>query len=281
MILNLANVSRSDVKYEVINYSDTHKHINITSRLEGEVTILTRLSSMNDVFTLLQVTENIRHLRNGCSIDLVITYLICGRYDRPMHDGDSFDLRIITELLQTRGYRKITLYTPHSDISTALLRANAEYPLDPILKQLLAKYLDPETLAYKGVCLIAPDMGSVKRIHNFVRYLGNPIPVVIADKERDLRTGKVKSVVVLNPQAIEGVAYVYDDLCDRGGTFIGLAKQVELLKPGCEVNLAVTHGIFPDGPQLLFDGGISSILTTNSYIGDQEYQDNFTVVQVI
>ena len=53
---------------------------------------------------------------------------------------------------------------------------------------------------------------------------------------------------------------VWDDLCDAGGTFILLAK--ELLTNGAkEVNLFVSHGLFTKGTQILFDAGIKRIFT--------------------
>ena len=57
---------------------------------------------------------------------------------------------------------------------------------------------------------------------------------------------------------------IMDDICDGGGTFVLLAEY--LLRHGAaSVGLAVTHGIFTKGIDILFDAGISRIYTTDSF----------------
>ena len=59
-------------------------------------------------------------------------------------------------------------------------------------------------------------------------------------------------------------AVIIDDICDGGGTFIPIAK--ELKAKGCrKVVLYVTHGAFTKGTQVLFENGIDEIFTTNSF----------------
>jgi len=67
-----------------------------------------------------------------------------------------------------------------------------------------------------------------------------------------------------NPEVIKGKdALIVDDICDGGATFIGLAKELLILGAN-SVSLFVTHGIFRSGTDIIFESGISKIITTNS-----------------
>ena len=67
---------------------------------------------------------------------------------------------------------------------------------------------------------------------------------------------------------------VVDDICDGGGTFIGLAKLLKG-RGAIKCTLAVTHGLFTKGFDKLADHfdeighfGCVSQLTTNRYYGN-------------
>jgi ribose-phosphate pyrophosphokinase len=276
MVLNLADFANSQVKYKLTHYPDSHTHIDLQGPAPEEdgwenITIKTRLSTLDDVFILLQATEQLRKMRGGVHLDLVISYLLTGRYDRPMHEGDSFDLKIITEQIQSRGYDSITLYEPHSDISTVLLEAKAVHPLDATLKKWLQPYLDEKGLAYNKVCIVAPDIGSVKRVQAFVKTLKRTIPVAVANKTRNT-DGEVTGIEILNQHELREKVFIYDDLCDGGRTFIEIAKLIKKAKPECFITLVVTHGIFSKGFKVIL-GDIEQIITTNSYADIEQYDD--------
>lgn len=264
LILNLADPVKSGIKYEIIHYPDSHSHVEITDHPGDIVCLKCRLSSMNDVFLLLQTTDQLRRKNPGVHIHLYVSYLLCGRYDRPMHRDDSFDLRIITDMLKLQNYHSITVFEPHSDVTIALLECGVEHPLDQELKKWLKAYQDPVDLAYKRVCLVAPDMGSVKRVQAFVKQLARPIPMVIANKTRDPVTGNVTGIEIFNPTSLQRQVFIYDDLCDGGRTFIELAKAIKQHKSDCFITLVVTHGIFSKGFDEILKH-VDQIITSNSY----------------
>jgi len=62
------------------------------------------------------------------------------------------------------------------------------------------------------------------------------------EKKRNLETGSLSGFVV--PQDLGGrPTLIIDDICDGGGTFMGIAQEVYALPLG----LYVTHGIFSRG----------------------------------
>ena len=86
-----------------------------------------------------------------------------------------------------------------------------------------------------------------------------------ARKKRDESTGSVSGFKIANPEIFkEGEQIdVIDDLCDGGGTFCGIIKELRKLNPG-KVILQVTHAIQKQGIEKaasLYD----EVYITNSY----------------
>jgi ribose-phosphate pyrophosphokinase len=100
---------------------------------------------------------------------------------------------------------------------------------------------------------VSPDAGSEKKIERIAKKLGLN-KIIKASKVRDTKTGKIKETKLhidfeFN---IHDLYIVIDDICDGGRTFIELAK---VLKTYCiqDINLFVTHGIFSNGLDELFE----------------------------
>jgi ribose-phosphate pyrophosphokinase len=92
--------------------------------------------------------------------------------------------------------------------------------------------------------------------------------VVYCNKKRDPETGKLDGFSIYdydpNPNSNGTELLIVDDICDGGGTFVGLAKK--LREAGAKkVHLFVTHGIFSKGVPL---EGIDTIYTTDSFQPD-------------
>ena len=72
----------------------------------------------------------------------------------------------------------------------------------------------------------------------------------------------------------EGYFLLVDDICDGGGTFIGLAN--ECFPSWADYDLYVTHGIFSKGTDILFDAFVN-VITTDSL---PQYHSNHTVISL-
>ena len=296
MILNLAYPAKSSVQYKLTKFSDSHTHITfpeLNKYTTDKLTIKTRLASLDDVFILLQTVDAFRTVRPDIVIDLHIAYLICARYDRRMFEGDSFDLKIITDLLSQAKFETITIFEPHSTVSTTLLRAKTLHVLDTPVKEAIAKFPQDK------VCIAAPDLGAVKRVEDFAKTLSFEIPVVYCHKDRNPLTGEIRGIKVLNPDQVKENVIIYDDLCDGGKTFTELAKVLRELgkmvagpntpefKPTVSnITLAITHGIFSKGFQEVLgpkdDRLINRIITTNSFRNIAKFEcPDVEVIEVI
>jgi ribose-phosphate pyrophosphokinase len=94
-------------------------------------------------------------------------------------------------------------------------------------------------MGYGGV--IAPDKGAHDRAEQMADALG--LDVTYGSKVRDVATGRLSDFeITVEP----GKHYlVVDDICDGGGTFIGLGEKIR--EQGAFADLYVTHGIFSKG----------------------------------
>ena len=96
------------------------------------------------------------------------------------------------------------------------------------------------------------------------------------DKIRDPSTGKITSIECPEEDLTGKTAIVFDDICDGGGTFLGIAKRLDELGAKNKI-LVVTHGIFSKGLDIMFDA-YDEIITTNSF---PQTDDRLEVIDVM
>lgn len=120
--------------------------------------------------------------------------------------------------------------------------------------------------------IVFPDKGAKERYGHFFGCL----PVIVMDKVRNQQTGEIEGLKIddknTDAQIKVGTGKILqflmiDDICDGGRTFIEAAKVLHaenFLCGSLAIDLAVSHGIFSKGKQVLHDAGIRNILTTNS-----------------
>ena len=135
---------------------------------------------------------------------------------------------------------------PHSDVVPALFTNG--YSID------LAESFDKiyiENIDY----LVSPDAGSNKKVFKLSQKYN--IPMIRADKLRDLTNGQILETIVYTDDLTGKRVLIVDDICDGGRTFIELAKQ--LINKGATVDLYITYGIFSKGKEVLKMAGIDNI----------------------
>ena len=82
-------------------------------------------------------------------------------------------------------------------------------------------------------------------------------------KQRDVKTGKLKAFKVYADDLRGRDCIIVDDICDGGGTFMGLAEELKQKGAG-KLYLAVSHGIFNRGFEEL-NKVFEKIYTTDSF----------------
>jgi ribose-phosphate pyrophosphokinase len=231
-------------------FPDNQPHVNVQGIEDGdEVKVICSITDCVKMMQLLQTANALDNLFAKKKV-LVIPYLMAARYDRLMISGDSIDLKVVAELVNSMGFEKVYLYDVHSDVATLLIK-NA---IAITNQNLVEQYDMPDAV------LICPDAGAAKKVSRYFGWNSNIKDIVYCSKNRDLATGKL-TLEVLEPEQCAGKnCVIIDDICDGGGTFLAIAEKI---KPA-HLTLIVTHGIFSKGFEQS-EKYFQQIIVSNSY----------------
>lgn len=242
------------IDFESFTFSGGEPHIKIKETVKGAVTITQRITSFNDLGMILLATDALRRM-NVKEINLFIPYVPAARQDRVMVSGEPLSIKVYAEIINSQNYQKVTVFDPHSEVTPALLNNVEVIDNHKYVKQCLETIKDE-------IVLISPDGGALKKIYKLSAYLGG-IEVIECSKKRDVKTGKLSGFTVYANDLNQKTAIVVDDICDGGGTFLGLGKALQEKNAG-DLHLIVSHGIFNKGFEEL-ESMYKTIFTTNSF----------------
>ncbi len=258
-VLNLARKDYGNVDYELIHFPDGQKHLRILSEIDhkGTYKVVCRLTNGDDLFVLMQVADI---LNRHCLVwELDIKYLLAARTDRLFSMSDAHSLNIVNNILVGLGATLISCYEPHN-VDKVIFCA-------PILQ-----------IPDAGVYVAYPDKGARERYQDlFV----DETPI-LCGKVRDELSGALTGFVVERSQECSGEHIVLlDDLCDGGGTFMGLEPKLRELNP-TSLTLQVAHAIQLEGIKKVASV-YDKVIITNSYADWDliELPDNVEVVDVL
>ena len=259
MILNLdpnfAPIQNQDeIKFNSFTFSGGEPHIKINPDFDTtqKVTITHRLNSFNDLGLLCITVDALRRM-DVKIIDLFIPYFPAARQDRVMIKGEALSVKVYADIINRLQLNKVFVFDAHSEVTPALVNNCEVIPNHTFIQHVLKVVGD-------NIKLISPDGGALKKIYKVSEFLGG-IDVVECSKSRDVKTGKLSGFKVYEDDLNGMDCLIVDDICDGGGTFVGLAEELKNKNAG-KLYLAVSHGIFNKGFEVLncFDG----IFTTNS-----------------
>lgn len=230
--------------------------------VEHADTMILRPSNLNEFVVAMFLIDAINMADGDISI-LVLPYVPGARQDRSNPTGDVlFAAWSVAEMINQRSFSRVVILDPHSEVTPTFINNVVIYPLEEVATKLWH--------GYSGV--IAPDKGAHNRAKEVADALG--LDVTYGSKVRDVSTGRLSGFDV----TVEaGKHYlVADDICDGGGTFVGLGEKIK--EQGATADLYVTHGIFSKGTDELkriYD----NIYTTDSR--DFHERNDVNVIRVV
>jgi len=212
----------------------------------------------DDLISMLIMADAIH--RDGGVVSAYIPYLPGARQDR-RKPGEALSSKVYADLINSCGFKRVFCVDPHSDVMPALINNCVVHSIYSVINVPHNEF----------VGIIAPDAGAAKRANEAAMLY--QLPVYQALKKRDSATGRLSNFTCETLPS-EGKLLVVDDICDGGGTFLGLAKATGLPKE--RLALWVTHGIF-SGQAANLKNFYSAIYTTNSHPGkiDVTYDHEF------
>lgn len=260
MILNLDKkfrpIAGEEILFENFVFSGGEPHIKINTNFDvsKKITITHRLNSFNDLGLLCLAVDALQRI--DANVDtLFIPYFPAARQDRLMIQGEPLSVKVYADIINALNFKKVIVFDAHSEVVLAVLN-NCEVISNNQFIEKVIKKIGGE------VKLISPDGGALKKIYKVSEYLGG-IDVVECSKSRDVKTGKLSGFKVYAEDLQQKNCLIVDDICDGGGTFIGLAEELKNKNSG-NLYLAVSHGIFNKGFKEL-NKNFTKIFTTNSF----------------
>ena len=251
--------------YEVISFPDGEKLLKINELDRKDcVRIVSRITCSDDLFLLMQLSDILN--RQCVEVEeIYIPYLMSMRCDRLFSFEQPFSLGIVANVINSFKAKIVRIVEPHSHASFRLIERS--FPI----------WVDYKIEGDFVSCL--PDKGSVDR-YNSSRHSVSPI---ICSKVRDVNTGKLSGFRIEDiGEYKEGDnIVVVDDLCDGGGTFIGIAEELRKLKPG-KLALAVVHAVQKQGVDRVAKV-YDEVIISNSYKDwdKNDFPENVKVVSVL
>ena len=261
--LDLVNPVRGDIPFSFFTFPDGQPHFELTTDQPGEwdhVQILTSIKNVNDIALLGLAVESVRSVVKG-RITVNIGYMLGARMDRPIGPGKPHSLKVLAAMVnaacsEANDFRVID---PHSKVTTDLLNRCGVINPDKLVQFALRKQFERYN---ETSVIVTPDAGAVSRTEAFVQRLNLPEDLAFCSKKRDSVTGKLSGFELTTGNVKDRHCLIVDDLCDGGGTFVGIANVLKE-QGALSVSLCVTHAILSKGIDAL--AGIDTLYTTDSY----------------
>jgi len=273
-----------EVRFKTIQFPTGERQIRLDTKIDysniDKVVITARYSKsvgdriLMDIATAVDALEE-RGVKN---FDIILPYFPHSRQDRITVEGEAYTLDVFSKMLHgiptIDGWEAIHTFDMHSE--KGRLNAGCKSKNNHEFIQ----WVLPQIKGNQRPILIVPDAGAKEKAEAL--YISSPSPfdtISYCSKRRDPKTGRLSGFEAGHPDYLGKPCIIVDDICDGGGTFIGLAQELKKHNAG-NLYLAVSHGIFSKGLENLssyFNGPFKKIFTTNSYRRTRSNQEMLNV----
>ncbi len=265
MELNLANPSKSEIKFTISKFPDGQQQVKIESigKLFALpiVFVISRLNNFKDLELIFCAVASLRNI-GVKEIHLVAPYILGARSDRKFEEGSNNYLKdVMCPLINSLRFDSVEVLDPHSDCLEMGINNFNKVENHKFVKWALLQ-INNKNDAHEKTIFISPDGGALKKIYKVADYVNFKGDILTCSKERGT-DGKLTNTIVPFFDLTKAVVII-DDICDGGATFINIAKEIKDRNFTGKIYLIVTHGIFSKGfgeLQQYFD----AVYTTNSF----------------
>lgn len=270
MILNLIRPEKSEISYEIFHFPDGEVHIKLGEiNRKDFVQVKCRIRNAEELFIIVQVGDILN--RQGVEWGLDIYYLMSMRMDRVISFNESFSLKVVTDIINNLNPLYVLLHHVHSTVSLRKF-----LPYIRRVQDLDSDYFS-NLIKNSEYQICFPDKGAYQRYFRFTTH-----PVLLGEKVRNVNTGKIESIIILNPNDYNKdlkKILIIDDLCDGGGTFIGIAEALRKIDPDVNLTIDVFHMVNRKGIDNL-SRAFDKVFFTNSYQDWDNLPDNCEMIKV-
>lgn len=266
---------KPEILKQISNEIEEYSNTGIPSSYDPSITIEISFEDNSDLLVLIQLVNYVRDVlkyrdkSKNVKIELSFDYFPYSRLDRQVPDENGapanvFALKGVANIINSLKADKVIIHEPHSDMCVALV--NNSVVVNATLA-LTEKYIHynfwntedkytkaPAMLDFsrKDIYICIPDTGAYKKYNDNIalwnkmhKNIGFEPGVIIMDKIRDFNTGKITKIRLKSgPDKIgikNATIIIIDDLCSKGGTFIGTAEVLKAMYPGVNIDLVVNY----------------------------------------
>ena len=204
-----------------------------------------RINTYEDLWTLTQIKDVYDH--NNRPLSVTIPCLLDAQADRRFADNQPHSLKLLLRHLNSLQFEDIEVFHPHNaEIVEAMLNNvtildNSKY-INNVLYDI--KTTNTSLDDYKkgnSLILMSSDAGGFKPLMKLVDKIGWQGETFSASKARKYEDGKSVLTQQIDRQDFQGKdILIIDDICVKGGTFVGLAKMLKERNCG-NLYLAISH----------------------------------------
>lgn len=227
--------------FDIMTYPMGESHVEMVKEVQyGEDILVPDCSGFEDLMNLVTANRIVEH-NDISGVTWVVPYFPFGRHDRRRSCMDGLELQLAIDMIRDEGIRVVT-FDPHSDVLGQL----PHIPQCAIVNAVNTHVKDG--LFPTDVHIVIPDAGATKKA---MEWVGSRIWMQ-GHKYRDPATGQLSGFGVDCVDFGGCPVLIVDDICDGGGTFLGLLDELKKKNAGA-CTLMVTHGGFSKGQGLLTD----------------------------
>jgi ribose-phosphate pyrophosphokinase len=260
---NFIPTPQPNIEFEMIQFNGGEMHIKLNNNIDysvvEKVVITHRIKNGDDIIKVLIAKDALQ--RKGIkNFELVMPYIPYARQDRLCFNGESFTLKVFTDLINSANFDNVIVFDSHSDVAPALINNCKNISNDKFVEM---SYFDIRKIDNGDIFIVSPDSGANKKTNKLFENTKHFKNIVKCDKKRDVSNGKLSGFEVFVDDLQGSSCLIVDDICDGGRTFVGIAEALKAKNAG-NIYLFITHGIFSNG----FDDlgkYFKKIYTTNSF----------------
>ncbi len=226
---------------EIFKFPDKEVRVRVLEKVLDKHTIVVQSTGVHPNHYYMQLFFILDALKRsgGSEVTLVIPYLGYQRQDHIFRSGEAVSLEVIVNLIKAMKVDRVISFDLHAPRISEFF-VNKRIKMDH-LSALPVFAKEIEKMDLKNVVLVSPDMGGIRRIKILAGLLGEQVPCISIEKNRDLDTGEIESNKINGE--VKKIAVIVDDMVSTGNTLIAAADLLQ--KNGAEeVYVFATHGIF-------------------------------------
>ena len=226
-----------------INYPDGSSYVEVES---FPPQIEFRINSYEDLWTLTQIKDVYDY--NGKPLSVTIPCLLDAQADRRFERNQSHNLKLVLYQLARLNFENITIFHPHNYevVESILNRVNIldnGYFIEQVINRigLMNQVVEGVRADIGNTVLMSTDAGGFKPLMKLADKIQWKGETFSASKSRKYEDGKSILTQQIDRQDFGGKdILIIDDICVKGGTFVGLAKMLKERNVG-KLYLAISH----------------------------------------